>query len=274
MALLMPNSATNSPFYPIEHGSLASKRSSVSTTKSALRASNATLIDMLQNIQAELFSHRSIMLDIQSRVTQLEQRPTSMTSYTEIDCVEHQTGTTHDVKSPANLEGSEWWKACQNFARNSNPPLSAGGFLRTPQPSSALGPETPPNTPPSNKVVEIHVDEVSVEQGELTPKAKLVEVEVRELPPPPVLQPVPAIKQIVKKEGEEDLSGPPLRSFTDISLAAKRARSRATYQARFKHSRTDKGTSKPVIIFFFPYINNHYRACNPHQVPPCFGSEG
>ena len=255
MALLMPNSATNSPFYPIEHGSLASKRSSVSTTKSALRASNATLIDMLQNIQVELFSHRSIMLDIQSRVTQLEQRPTSMTTYTEIDNVEHQTGTTHDVKSPANPEGSEWWKACQNFARNSNPPLSAGDFLRTPQPSSAFGPETPPSTPPSNKVIEVHVDEVSVEQGELTPKAKLVEVEVKELPPPPVLQPVPAVKQTVKKqEEEEDLSGPPLRSSTDISLAAKRARSRATYQARFKHSRTDKGASQPVFFLFLIYL--------------------
>jgi hypothetical protein len=117
------------------------------------------------------------------------------------------------------------------------------------------------------------VDEVSVEQGELTPKAKLVEVEVKEFPPPPVLQPVPAVKQIVKKDNDEDLSGPPLRSLTDISLAAKRARSRATYQARFKHSKTDKGTSQRTLFFSYG-SNNHYRARNTHQVPSCFGPKG
>ncbi|KAF2737740.1 hypothetical protein EJ04DRAFT_574461 [Polyplosphaeria fusca] len=140
---------------------LASKRASVaSTTKSQLRHTNTLLIDMLQNIQSELTAHRSIMLDIQHRVTHLEHD-----SVASVNNDDAQIAALHALegrKSKRNSrlvppEGQTWWEACQNFARNSNPPMSASEFLRTPKRFSGIDwqyglpsarPNTPPATPP------------------------------------------------------------------------------------------------------------------------------
>ncbi|KAF1955048.1 hypothetical protein CC80DRAFT_536453 [Byssothecium circinans] len=142
-----------------------SKRSSmasVSTSKSQLRHTNHLLIGMLQNIQSELETHRTIMLDIQHRVSHLE-------SESEVGRDEDRhLSTLHVLEGSKNAsqrnsmrvpqEGLSWWQACQAFARNSEPPISAAEFLRTPKRVSGFEfdffrpqsekPNTPPSTPP------------------------------------------------------------------------------------------------------------------------------
>ncbi|KAF2790615.1 hypothetical protein K505DRAFT_282331, partial [Melanomma pulvis-pyrius CBS 109.77] len=134
------------------------KRCSVaSTTKSSLRHSNHLLIEMLQNITVELSAHRSIMLDIQHRVSHLEHE--SINSDPPLSALRALEG--HRSKRNSRVippEGQAWWEACQNFARNSEEPLSAKDFLRTPKrfsgfdwkfgPAPSVGTHTPPATPP------------------------------------------------------------------------------------------------------------------------------
>ncbi|KAF2708005.1 hypothetical protein K504DRAFT_503192 [Pleomassaria siparia CBS 279.74] len=139
-----------------------SKRCSVaSTTKSSLRHSNHLLVQMLQNITNELSTQRSIMLDIQHRVSHLEHESVNndppMSALRALE--DRRSKPNNGLAAP---ESQTWWEACQNFARNSEEPLSAKEFLRTPKRFSgfdwnfgpAPGPglksqmNTPPATPP------------------------------------------------------------------------------------------------------------------------------
>lgn len=151
-----------SPSISKDSSVLHSKRTSVaSTTKSQLRHSNHLLIEMLQNIQTELSTHRTIMLDIQHRVSHLEHESNaSVNGDSPRAALQALEGTREAAKRNSKLippEGQTWWQACQNFARNSEPPISAAEFLRTPKRFSGLDwqfgvpsprPNTPPATPP------------------------------------------------------------------------------------------------------------------------------
>jgi hypothetical protein len=135
---------------------------SVSTTKSQLRHSNYLLIEMLKSIQTELSAQRSIMLDIQHRVSHLEDSSSYSNAaetpqITALKALEGRQSKRNSRLVPP--EGREWWQACQNFARNSEEPISAAEFLRTPKrfsgldwqygmPSAELHMDTPPATPP------------------------------------------------------------------------------------------------------------------------------
>ncbi|KAF2465255.1 uncharacterized protein BDR25DRAFT_378891 [Lindgomyces ingoldianus] len=140
---------------------MTSNRCSVaSTTKSTLRHSNQLLIEMLQNIQAELSAHRSILLDVQHRVSHLEHESVASINNDPPQLAALQALEGRGSKRNSKLvppEGQVWWQACQNFARNSDPPLSATEFLRTPRRLSGIDwqssrpsakPRTPPATPP------------------------------------------------------------------------------------------------------------------------------
>ncbi|KAF2653497.1 hypothetical protein K491DRAFT_780276 [Lophiostoma macrostomum CBS 122681] len=142
----------------------SSKRCSVaSTTKSTLRQSNQLLVEMLQNIQTELSAHRSIMLDIQHRVSHLEYEsvasvngdPPQLPRLAALQALEGPTSKRNSRLVPQDTK--TWWEACQNFAKNSEPPMSATDFLRTPRRVSGIDwkygtqtprPQTPPATPP------------------------------------------------------------------------------------------------------------------------------
>ncbi|KAH7121061.1 hypothetical protein B0J11DRAFT_569824 [Dendryphion nanum] len=133
-----------------------SKRCSVaSTTKSELRRSNNLLIEMLQNIQTELNTHRTIMLDIQHRVSHLEHE-----SVASIDNESPHKTALHALESNVSKqkgslvppESQFWWQTCKNFAQNADPPMSATEFLKTPRRFSGLtweyGVPSRPQSPP------------------------------------------------------------------------------------------------------------------------------
>ncbi|ORX97393.1 hypothetical protein BCR34DRAFT_668966 [Clohesyomyces aquaticus] len=140
---------------------MSSNRCSVaSTTKSQLRQSNHLLIEMLQNIQAELSAHRSILLDVQHRVSHLEHESVASVNsdpppLSALHALEGRAPKRDSTLIPP--EGQAWWQACQTFAKNADPPLSAREFLRTPKRFSGFDwqygqpsgkPQTPPATPP------------------------------------------------------------------------------------------------------------------------------
>lgn len=147
-----PNEVSNSR-------SMSRRSSYASTTKSKLRKSNHNLIEMLQSIQTELTAHRSIMLDIQSRLSHLE-HPSFFNSKVgrpndspEVMEVEHAP-----IKRDNNItrESQAWWESCQNFAQNCDTPFNVNEFLKTPRRLSGFEfnfealntkPVTPPITP-------------------------------------------------------------------------------------------------------------------------------
>ncbi|KAF2002067.1 hypothetical protein P154DRAFT_521225 [Amniculicola lignicola CBS 123094] len=119
---------------------MQSNRVSVaSTTKSQLRQSNQILVEMLQSIQSELAAHRTIMLDIQHRVSKVEQNhyvgPPNQHQLSRFYQIEDHRSRRSSRLLP---ETREWWQACQNFAKNCDPPMSAREFLRSPTPLSAF----------------------------------------------------------------------------------------------------------------------------------------
>lgn len=155
-----------------------SKRtSSVSTTKSQLRQSNQKLVTILQNIQAELAAHRTIMLDIQSRVSHLENE-----SYTsqKIDVLD-------DTLSRPRCTSEEcqtWWEACQNFADNCSTPFNANDFFKIPERFSGFDfhfgkLESAPNTPPLSPWKENDADVDSI-LSSTSSKEYLVDVGILE----------------------------------------------------------------------------------------------
>jgi hypothetical protein len=112
-----------------------SKRSShTSSTKSQLKKTNDTLLEMLQNLQTQLVAQTEAMLDMQSRIAKLESH-----SVTKID-----THTSRDSKLfndiPAQIntkedltrETKKWWEACQEYGTKSDPPFNVTDFFRSP----------------------------------------------------------------------------------------------------------------------------------------------
>ncbi|PSN65008.1 hypothetical protein BS50DRAFT_49315 [Corynespora cassiicola Philippines] len=263
-----------------------SKRSSVaSTTKSTLRQSNQILMEMLQNIQSELTTHRTIMLDIQHRVSHLEcESNASVNNDAPLAALKALEGHgTHSKRGSKLLppESKDWWQACQNFARNSDPPMSAGEFLRTPQRFSgfdwqfnapAAKPDTPPDSPPNvedipaltptsdheNTDVDTPrgtIDFKSEEMETSTPRIdeieepddireSMVEVNKRKMPAPPVLQPAPSGKPV--SISSQDVA--PIQDPQDKFRLYKGVKSRMTYKARMKNSKTEK---EHVVLIHF-----------------------
>ena len=106
----------------------SSKRCSVaSTTKSELRRSNNLLVEMLQNIQAELATHRTIMLDIQQRVSHLEheakESPVKPHNQTPHKAALHALEANSSPQKKSTLvvppESQFWWQTCK-------PPFTLG----------------------------------------------------------------------------------------------------------------------------------------------------
>ncbi|KAJ4991147.1 hypothetical protein SVAN01_03275 [Stagonosporopsis vannaccii] len=125
----------------------STKRASyASTTKSELRQSNQQMFEMIQNLQSEFATHRAILLDIQSRLSFLEQDAPTMV---ESCAPEVLSPVVNELKAPQRppppppprrassliapgLERQSWWEACQNFAENCDTPFNAQEFLKTP----------------------------------------------------------------------------------------------------------------------------------------------
>ncbi|KAJ8118698.1 hypothetical protein OPT61_g385 [Boeremia exigua] len=124
----------------------STKRASyASTTKSELRQSNQQMFEMLQNLQAELATHRALMLDIQSRLSFLEHDAPTIV---ELSAPEALSPAVETIKAPQRpppppprrtsslippgLERQSWWEACQHFAENCDTPFNAQEFLKTP----------------------------------------------------------------------------------------------------------------------------------------------
>jgi hypothetical protein len=225
--------AVGSPF-DVGFPSYASKRASMmstataSTTKSTLRASNAALIDMLQNIQGELQAHRSLMLDIHQGVQGLDRRVSGLEQYQAKPSVEDES---HDRRwSHRSSAQIEWLEACQNFARNSNPPISASEFLksgeivsgksspypRTPVPPKSAatlvshGLDTPPVTPPEDVGDDADDGEVQVDSVTISPDGTIEEVRVSPASPTSVYASSPDTTRTVEIEIREDTPPPPV----------------------------------------------------------------
>lgn len=124
----------------------STKRASyASTTKSELRQSNQQMFEMIQNLQSEFATHRALLLDIQSRLSFLEQDAPTMV---ESCAPEVLSPVMDELKAPQRpppppprrvssliapgLERQSWWQACQNFAENCDTPFNAQEFLKTP----------------------------------------------------------------------------------------------------------------------------------------------
>ncbi|KAF2119712.1 hypothetical protein BDV96DRAFT_568072 [Lophiotrema nucula] len=252
---------------------------SVSTTKSALRHSNQILVEMLQNIQTELSAHRTIMLDIQHRVSHLEHESVASISsdapqQAALQALEGRPSKRNSKLVPP--EGATWWQACQNFAKNSETPMSATEFLRTPKRFSGFdwqfGPnasrphtpppdvdELPPLTPTSEEgegeQSDVDTPRASLdnfitstprptdEQLELDIKEHTVEIGKTKLPPAPILLPPPAGKPISVTEPVL-----PIDQFNNSQRYYKGVRSSATFRALLKHKATDK--EHHVLIHF------------------------
>ncbi|KAF1846239.1 uncharacterized protein K460DRAFT_431273 [Cucurbitaria berberidis CBS 394.84] len=129
--------------------------SCTSTTNLQLRQSNHTLHETLQNIQDELAAHRTIMLDVQSRVSHLE-LASSIDNQTDtppnsrdMQIFQHARGR---CANNATRESLAWWEACKTFAHNCDSPFDANDFLKTPKRFSGFdfnltGLKTKPHTP-------------------------------------------------------------------------------------------------------------------------------
>ncbi|KAF1936841.1 hypothetical protein EJ02DRAFT_73713 [Clathrospora elynae] len=112
-----------------------SKRySNTSTNKTQSRQMDRGLIDMLQDIQTELVTHRSIMLDMQARLSQLESassldhKPNVPSRYGGQNGHDAQTERT----SSAAREARDWWNSCQKLLQSRGPPSNASEFLKSP----------------------------------------------------------------------------------------------------------------------------------------------
>lgn len=264
---------------------ISSKRVSVasqSTTKSALRQSNQLLIEMLQNIQVELAAHRTIMLDIQHRVSHLEHESNASVNDAPSAALRVLEGHKDASRRNSRLvppEGRAWWEACQNFARNAEPPLSATEFLRTPKRFSGIDwqygvpsakPNTPPATPPDvddlppltptseeddhyyvptpyPHDIELDDEEVVASTPKMDEsvyeddiKEHTVEVNKKKLPTPPILQPPPGGKPIPVNK-EEVITAIAPGPVSNTQRYYKGVKSLATYKAVMKHKPSEKG---------------------------------
>lgn len=122
---------------------MSTKRASYNTTtKAELRESNHQLFEMLQDVQSELATHRTLLQDIQSRLSFLENDAPTMVGTCEPDMLspveEKIAAPTRAAPPPPRrpsslippgLERQSWWQACQNFAENCDTPFNAQEFL-------------------------------------------------------------------------------------------------------------------------------------------------
>lgn len=122
---------------------ISTKRASyTTTTKAELRESNHQLFEMLQDVQSELATHRTLLHDIQSRLSFLENDAPTMVGTCEPDMLspveEKIAAPTRAAPPPPRrpsslippgLERQSWWQACQNFAENCDTPFNAQEFL-------------------------------------------------------------------------------------------------------------------------------------------------
>lgn len=261
-----------------------SSRASVSTTNSELRQTNSMLVEMLQNMQAELQTHRQILLNIQNRVTSLEPDPKAT-----LDAKPHEPSPQVTYSAPDNQtaaprrdshilapEAADWWQTCQNFARNSDTPMSAQEFLRTPHRFSGFdfkwdAPNTSSSHPPD--LEDIPPLTPTSDQGEssgfgspldqnvflggeyaashpriATPvddvgtdiKECIVEFDKRTLPSVPNLQPAPGARPtLVRNETMISATEPELVECSHRFF--KGVKSLVTYKALLKQKSSDKG---------------------------------
>jgi hypothetical protein len=262
------------------------KRASVattSTTKSQLRQTNNILIHMLNNIQTELAAHRTIMLDIQHRVSHLEHESSASvgidTPRAALLTLEGNRDASRRSSKLVPQEGRTWWEACQNYARNAEPPISAREFLRTPvrhsgfdfQFSDRFQANNPPATPPAVDDLppltptseeggssefgtptrhDISLGEELLTSTPTTEKTDaeietdiqehIVEVTKGKMPAPPTLQPPPGVKPVLVEKKEVVASIEPEIS-TYQYRHYKGIRSLATYRALMKNKTTNKG---------------------------------
>jgi len=275
-----------------------SKRASTataSTTKSQLRQTNQVLIHMLSNIQSELAAHRTIMLDIQHRVSHLEYESNASvnmdTPRAALQVLEGSIAKDASRRSSKLVpsEGRTWWEACQNYARNAEPPISAREFLRTPVRYSGFDFQfgvpfaaTPPATPPS-------VDDVppltptsddgdssefgtpvrhnvrlgdnmlaSTPKSQMEPMALHMETDIQErtveiakgkMPAPPTLQPPPSGKPVLVEKKNVVAAIEP-EIKGERHRHYKGVRSLATYKALLRNKNSEKG--KHMLIVFPP----------------------
>ncbi|KAL1596482.1 hypothetical protein SLS60_009128 [Paraconiothyrium brasiliense] len=257
-----------------------SSRASASTTKSELRQTNSVLVDMLQNIQNELATHRKILLNIQNRVSTLEHD--SIASAHDVPQTTLRALEGHDAQSKRDSkllapEASHWWQACQNFASNAEPPISAREFLKTPQRFSGFDftwnvPNTPPTTPPNVDDIpplspaseksddsellspigqNIFLGEISSSPPKIAGPSDEVDVDimehsvefdVRNLPAPPALQPAPGAKPTVV-ENEDLVAAIEPKIIGNPQRYFKGVKSLTTYRALLKHKASEKGGS-------------------------------
>lgn len=123
---------TDTPNLYSQPTAISNHSSFASISKSQLRQTNNTLIDMLQVMQSELEAHRSIMLNIQSRLSNLEHAPAPTS-------VPYLTASPFDIldekyeEGRISSEGRKWWDVCKTFAHNCDTPFSASEFFRTPR---------------------------------------------------------------------------------------------------------------------------------------------
>jgi hypothetical protein len=281
------------PSPPISQRSsmMDSKRASTSTTsttKSQLRQTNQVLIQMLNSIQSELAAHRTIMLDIQHRVSHLEYESNASVNGSEtpqaaLQALEGSKSASRRSSKMVPAEGKAWWEACQNYARNAEPPMSAREFLRTPVrysgfdfafgiPIEVTPPATPPSVddlPPLTPTSEDGDGEGSdlgtpvrhdISFGEdvlaSTPKMEhmaletqvdiqeqTVEVAKGKMPAPPLLQPPPSGKPVLVEKEEEVVAAIEPEISTNQHRLYKGVRSLATYKALLRNKNSEKGKS-------------------------------
>lgn len=280
-------------------------RASVSTTKSELRQTNSILVGMLQNIQAELASHRAILLNIQNRVSTLE-------SGSESGEHESQAASQATLRVPGGRnapsqrdsklapEIADWWQACQTFARNAEPPMSAREFLHTPQRFSGFDfrwekPVSPPASPPAVEDLPDleptsegdHSDDDSptgenvflgeemaasivgsTKDTEVGIRHRTVEFDARKPPSTPILQPAPGAKPVVVDVNDTLVATEP--EVVDSSHRFfKGIRSLVTYKAHLKQKNSDKG--EHVLSQTMYIVLTKYRAPYPHSFPSTEG---
>ncbi len=140
----------------------SNRTSYASTTKSQIRQSNYQFMEMLQSIQEELSLHRSIMTDIQSRISKLEQPAP-------LEFKVNSPLATYESRYPPSRKTSNVGQECYSSwtTRPSPAPLlqtttiessarSGSGYLRTPRRFSGFDfnfdslkqtLDTPPRTP-------------------------------------------------------------------------------------------------------------------------------
>jgi hypothetical protein len=270
----------------IHLSSKRSSRASASTTKSHLRQTNSVLVDMLQNIQNELAAHRKILLNTQDRVSVLEDKSNAGANDDALQAtlrvLEGRDAPPKRNSSLLTPEVTNWWQACQNFASNPEPPISAGEFLNTPQCFSGFDftwvvPNTSPTMPPDAADIppltpaseegdhselgspigqnvflgeEIRASTPVMarpsDEADVDIMERIVEFHAKRHPAPPPLQPVPVAKPAVVKH-EDMVAAIDPEHVGSPQRYFKGVRSLATYKALLKHKPSDKG-ELPLVL--------------------------